>query len=168
MLVYLFLIPLVTHSPFTRQIIRIRALTLPIPSDADRPQWQCVGTRKWAPDRLQPALYLTSDKRDWGGEGRRMRKRENCPNSLWHSSLDFEDIVVLFRKDLFIYGDSSDLNHSGSVFISDSKDENEIVLIPPQHQVIVKRRFFQQNYSMIYVFALSFIFLIGLMSGKPA
>lgn len=51
-LVYLFLIPLVTHSlSLTRQIIRIRALTLPIPSDADRPQWQSVGTRKWAPDR---------------------------------------------------------------------------------------------------------------------
>lgn len=46
-LVYLFLIPLVTHSlSLTRQIIRIRALTLPIPSDADRPQWQSVGTRK--------------------------------------------------------------------------------------------------------------------------
>lgn len=35
------------HSlSLTRQIIRIRALTLPIPSDADRPQWQSVGTRK--------------------------------------------------------------------------------------------------------------------------
>lgn len=41
------LIPLVTHSlSLTRQIIRIRALTLSIPSDGDRPWWQSVGTRK--------------------------------------------------------------------------------------------------------------------------
>lgn len=40
------------HSiSLSRQIIRIRAPTLPVPSDADRLQWLSVGTRKWAPDR---------------------------------------------------------------------------------------------------------------------
>lgn len=40
------------HSlSLSRQIIRIRRLKVPIPSDADRPQWQSVRTRKWAGDR---------------------------------------------------------------------------------------------------------------------
>lgn len=35
------------HSiSFTRHIIRIKAATLPVPSNADLLQWQCVGTRK--------------------------------------------------------------------------------------------------------------------------
>lgn len=97
-------------------------------------------------------------KRLRGGERRPVRKRENYPTSLWQPSLDFKDIVVLLRNDLFIHKDGSGLGHSQLLFISDSKDEKEIVLTPTQHQGIGKSRFFQWNYSMIYLFCLSISF----------
>lgn len=157
MLVYLFLIPLVTHS-----LSPDRSLGLGL--------WHCLSHqmlighsgRVWEPENellTDNSLLCTFHQtKEIEGEKEGEWERENCPTSLWQSSSDFKDIVVLLRKDLFIQGDGSGLGHSQLLFISDSKDENETVLTPTQHQGIGKSRFFQWSYTMIYLFCPSIPF----------
>lgn len=79
-----------------------------------------------------------------GGQDGRVRKRERiAPTSLLHY-LDFKDIVLLRKKkgDVFIYDDGCGIRHSGFLLISESKNENQIVLTPTQHQGICTERFF--------------------------